>query len=191
MGVFELPSDPVLAAMFDLGFREASRILGSTELASLATESLRPMLEFGRQTGQLRDGLDVDAVSEWLLRELFALIDDRPWTSTRLRNHIDRFVLPTLLQPQADSASSVAARLAAMEAKLDALSALVQRSLERERCGIRAVGHGRRRVQVRICRSRGGRCAWCGPSGSGAALGRTVRWAAGRRSPRRSPLGRC
>jgi hypothetical protein len=41
------------------------------------------------------------------------------------------------------------------------------------------------------CLSLTGRWCWCGPSGSGAAGNRPVRWAAGRRSPTRSPLGRC
>jgi hypothetical protein len=57
-------------------------------------------------------------------------------------------------------------------------------------CGVRAVGHGRRRVKVRDLQSLTGRSCWCGPKGCGAAPSRPVRQGRGRRSPTRSPLDR-
>ena len=60
-----------------------------------------------------------------------------------------------------------------------------------EFCGARAVGHGRRRVKVRICRCAVSRSRWCGPNGSGAVPMRIARPRHGRRVPRSSWRGRC
>lgn len=65
--------------------------------------SLVPALESARETGELRPGLDLDEVVEWLLSNFLLLVADAPWEQERLLKRVRQFVLPVLVADQLTS----------------------------------------------------------------------------------------
>jgi AcrR family transcriptional regulator len=99
----EIPARPALARLFSpdaLG--AASRlVLSSEQLLRIGTDLLRPVFEPAREQGRLREGLELDALMEWVFRILVSYLaapshvaPSRP----AMRRLLRRMILPAVLE---------------------------------------------------------------------------------------------
>lgn len=95
--VMEMPRNRHLKAMFESGILRSNFALIRSVYRQLAEVTLTPVLEAARATGELRPGLELDEVSDWLLREFVLLVRDGPWDEEVLRSRIRHFILPVLI----------------------------------------------------------------------------------------------
>jgi AcrR family transcriptional regulator len=114
--VMEMPRNRWLKAMFDSGIRRSNFALIQSVYQQFAKVTLWPALEAARVSGELRSGLEVPEISDWLLREYILLVSDGPWEEPALRRRIQRFILPVLI---ADRAGASEPGIAAAEESPD------------------------------------------------------------------------
>lgn len=95
--VMEMPRNLWLKAMFESGIQRSNFALIRSVYQQFSEVTLLPALEAARQTGELRDGLETQEISDWLLREFILLVGDGPWQEDALLRRIRRFILPVLI----------------------------------------------------------------------------------------------
>lgn len=79
-----------------------SSVAGTSEaLFATVTAFLRPLFERGRETGELRSGIDIDEAAEWVLRMLLSLLTTEGRvvrTPDDQRRVLRNFLLPAILE---------------------------------------------------------------------------------------------
>lgn len=79
-----------------------SSVAGTSEaLFTAVTAFLRPLFERGRETGELRSGIDIDEAAEWVLRTLLSLLATEgrvAHTPHEQRHMLRNFLLPAILE---------------------------------------------------------------------------------------------
>src|SRR5262249_28321177 len=91
LGVIEMPSDPVLRALYDQGTRGLDVVMTNASFRAAVVDALRPLLLRWRRRGELRRELDFDEVTIWMVQEQFALIGRGPWEEAALRQYVRTF----------------------------------------------------------------------------------------------------
>jgi AcrR family transcriptional regulator len=78
-------------------------IVGASEvLFRLTRDFFRPILEQADGTGQLRPGLELDRVAEWIVRVVLSLLTtefEASRTARDQRNLLENFLVPAIVQP--------------------------------------------------------------------------------------------
>ncbi|MET0378348.1 MAG: helix-turn-helix domain-containing protein [Spongiibacteraceae bacterium] len=95
--VMEMPRNRWLKAMFESGIQRSNFALIRSVYQQFSTVTLLPALDAARQSGELRVGLELQEISDWLLREFILLVSDGPWQEEKLLRRIRRFILPVLI----------------------------------------------------------------------------------------------
>jgi AcrR family transcriptional regulator len=100
----EVPKRPLLATQF--GVEEAGRtsriVLNSGQVLAVGCETLRPAFEVARDRGQLKPGLELEALIDWVVRILISYLTV-PSASlasrAQMRTLLRATVLPAILEP--------------------------------------------------------------------------------------------
>lgn len=77
-----------------------TRIAGSSEaIITRTTERLRPVVEAGQATGELRSDLTVEEIAQWLTRITFSLLmfPGTLESPLEIRGQLERFLVPALV----------------------------------------------------------------------------------------------
>lgn len=96
-GVTEMPKNPVLRILFELGASPDNAVLFAAPFAAVVRGAMRPVLGPALEAGEIRPRLDLDEAADWMLRELLGLVAEGPWDEDRLRARIRTFVAPVLV----------------------------------------------------------------------------------------------
>jgi hypothetical protein len=84
--------------------------------------ALHPLLDLGRQSGELRVDLAFDEITEWLLRNVWSLQTapgPKLWSEQEMSRYVREFVLPGILAKPANAGlEEVMATLRRIEGKL-------------------------------------------------------------------------
>lgn len=100
--VKSVKGDPHLALLFApeaVGL--TINVPGATEMMfKIATSFLRPMLDAADEAGQLRPGLTIDEVAEWILRAVLSLLTTEPpvrRSAADQRRFLKTFLVPSIV----------------------------------------------------------------------------------------------
>jgi AcrR family transcriptional regulator len=131
--VQELPEYPILKHVFSAGATGANLNLLKPTYEHLVFTTLKPSLKVAKEMGELRSEIDIDEVSDWLMREFLLLVSNGPWEETSLLNHIEKFILPVLIPDKHINRTTTAGinndtdRLHLLEEKVDKIYALLSK----------------------------------------------------------------
>jgi AcrR family transcriptional regulator len=99
----EVPNRPLLATQY--GAAEAGRtsgiVLNSGQLLALGCDTLRPVFEMARSRGDLKRGIELEAVIEWVMRMLISYVSvpsAKLTSQEQMRSLLQATVLPAILE---------------------------------------------------------------------------------------------
>jgi AcrR family transcriptional regulator len=99
----ELPNDPLFGVLFrdEAALRTSRLVLSSPEILEATAALLAPVVDAARQTGRLREGLEVVDIVEWSIRFLFsyALVPSpRHRGEEAMRSLAEQLLVPALMR---------------------------------------------------------------------------------------------
>jgi hypothetical protein len=86
-----------LIAVFEGGASRSNMDLIRPIYRQLIGATLLPTFQAARISGELREGIDDDELSEWLMRDVLMLLADAPLEEPQLRRRIRQFLLPVMI----------------------------------------------------------------------------------------------
>lgn len=138
--ITELPQYPILNIVFNDDSVEQGLRLSRPVYQHVVHTTLIPRLQAAQEKGELRTGLAIEEVADWLLRVFLQLAKESPWKEDALLRRIRQFILPILIpDDQLNGVSRSAAiadvkpdRLDKLEARVDSIYQLLMQKYQHD-----------------------------------------------------------